>query len=234
MELTDTTSLLQMLFRWIHFVSGIAWIGILYFFNLVNVNFMKSIDAPTKGHVVPKMLAPALWYFRWGAVFTVLSGLIYFVFWILNAEIQATGQGSHASLGIWLVVVLVAWAIMYYLIEVQKLNNGNALAAIFVVLVAAMSYVIAHHAGLPGSKSISIGIGGGIGLLMFLNVWGIIWRHQKKIIGWTQDNVAKGTAIPAEAAGLGRRAFLASRTNAWLSLVMLFFMANASHPAITF
>ncbi len=230
MELTDTTSLLQMLFRWIHFVTGITWIGILYFFNLVNVNFMKSIDAPTKGQVVPKMLAPALWYFRWGAFFTVLSGLIYYFAWIAGA----TGEATHAAAGVWLVVVLVTWGIMYFLIDVQKLNNGNALAAIFVVLVVAMAYVVAHLIGLQGHKSISIGIGGGIGILMFLNVWGIIWRHQKKIIAWTEANVAKGTAIPAEAAGLGRRAFLASRTNAWLSLVMLFFMANSSHPVLTF
>jgi uncharacterized membrane protein len=235
MELIEpqTTTILMMLFRWIHFVAGITWIGILYFFNLVNVNFMKGIDAPTKGKVIPGMLKPALWYFRWGAVFTVLSGLIYFIFWIVNPDIAAVG-GSHMSLGIWLAAVLVTWGIMFFLIDVQKVNNGNVLAAIFVVLVVAMSWVVASLAGFPTPRSISIGIGGGIGLLMFLNVWGIIWRHQKRIIGWTEENVAKGTAIPAEAAGLGRRAFLASRTNAWLSLPMLFFMANSGHLAITF
>lgn len=229
MELMTGTDSLQLLFRWIHFVTGITWIGILYFFNLVNVGFMKAIDAPTKGKVVPHMLAPALWYFRWGAVFTVLSGLTYFLVWIL-----AVPPESHAPLGVWLVAVLVAWGIMYFLIEVQKLNNGSALAVIFTIVVLLMTYVIVQFAGFASTKSVSVGIGGGIGVLMFLNVWGIIWRHQKKIIGWTAENVAKGTAIPPEAAGLGRRAFLASRTNAWLSLPMLLFMGNASHPAITF
>ncbi|MGH9869978.1 MAG: urate hydroxylase PuuD [Candidatus Polarisedimenticolia bacterium] len=228
MEFTDFSSFLQLLFRWIHFVAGVAWIGILYFFNLVNVNFMKSIDAPTKGKVVPNMLAPALWYFRWGAVFTVLSGVIYFAVWIVGIE------GSHAPLGPWLIYALLAWAAIYVCIEVAKVNNGMLLAAIFTVVVLAMAFLVVHHTGLGSTKSISIGIGGGIGLLMFLNVWGIIWRHQKKIIAWTADNAARGTAMPAEAAGLGRRAFLASRTNAWLSLPMLFFMGNASHPWITF
>lgn len=218
----DTTTLLQMVLRWIHFVAGITWIGILYFFNLVNVPFMKAIDAPTKGKVIPNMLAPALWYFRWGAVFTWLSGLIYFG-WIASAE------GTGSALGIWLVIVLLAYAIMYFCIEVQKINNGSVLAGIFVVLIAAMSWAIVNFAGFASSRSISIGIGGGLGTLMLLNVWGIIWVHQKKIIDWTRENVEKGTAIPAESAALGRRAFLASRSNAWMSLPMLFFMGAASH-----
>jgi uncharacterized membrane protein len=72
-------------------------------------------------------------------------------------------------------------------------------------------------------------VGGGIGVLMLLNVWGVIWPAQKRIIAWTKENVEKGTAVPAESAALARRAFLASRTNAWLSIPMLFFMAAASH-----
>ena len=54
-----------------HFVGGITWIGMLYFFNLVNVNFMKALDAPTKGKVIPELMPRALWFFRWGALVTV-------------------------------------------------------------------------------------------------------------------------------------------------------------------
>lgn len=218
----DETTILQMVLRWIHFVAGITWIGILYFFNLVNVNFMKGLDGPTKGKVVPSLMPPALWYFRWGAVVTVLSGLIYFA-WIVSAE------GTHAALGLWLVMALVLYAVMYVCIEVAKINKGPVLAVIFALLAIALTFLVRHHTGLASSRSISIGIGGGMGLWMFLNVWGIIWRAQKKIIAWTADNAAKGTPIPPEAAALGRRAFLASRTNAWLSLPMLFFMGTASH-----
>ena len=53
----DATSL--MLFRWIHFLAGITWIGLLYFFNLVNVPFMKEMDAATKGKIVPSMMPRA-------------------------------------------------------------------------------------------------------------------------------------------------------------------------------
>ncbi|HTK95535.1 MAG TPA: hypothetical protein VL382_07830, partial [Terriglobales bacterium] len=65
---------------------------------------------------------------------------------------------------------------------------------------------------------------GGMGLFMMLNVWGIIWRNNKAVINGT----LAGTP-PANGAVLGRQAFLASRTNAWLSIPMLFFMASSYH-----
>ena len=66
-----------MFVRWIHFLAGIIWIGLLYFFNLVNVPFQKELDAATKGKVVPALMPRALWWFRMAAVLTVLAGIIY-------------------------------------------------------------------------------------------------------------------------------------------------------------
>src|SRR6201991_2573523 len=77
----------RIILRWLHFVAGITWIGLLYFFNLVNVNFQKGLDADTKKKVNPKLLGRALWYFRWGAVVTVLAGLMYYAMVILKADV---------------------------------------------------------------------------------------------------------------------------------------------------
>ena len=66
-----------MLVRWIHFLAGITWIGLLYFFNLVNVPLMKELDAATKGKVMPALMTRALWWFRMSAALTVLAGLAY-------------------------------------------------------------------------------------------------------------------------------------------------------------
>src|SRR6202158_2906233 len=68
-----------MLMRWVHFVAGIAWVGLLYFFNLVSVPFLKEIDAPTKSRVFPALMSRALWWFRWSSVVTVLAGLGYWM-----------------------------------------------------------------------------------------------------------------------------------------------------------
>ena len=68
----DGATVARIVLRWAHFVAGITWIGLLYFFNLVNVPFQKGIDADTKKKINPDLLGRALWYFRWGALVTVL------------------------------------------------------------------------------------------------------------------------------------------------------------------
>lgn len=223
----DAVSTVQMLLRWLHFVAGITWIGILYFFNWVNGAAMKALDPAVKNKVVPELMPRALWYFRWGALVTWLSGFAYFA-WITIAE-----GGSHASLGLWLVLWVVAFAVIMGLLRPLKgpLNNGMVIGIVVAVLVIAVSYAVLTLGadGLLSSRSKSIGIGGGLGTIMLFNVWGIIWPAQKRIIAWTRETAEKGVPMPPEAAALTRRAFLASRMNTWLSLPMLFFMGAASH-----
>ena len=222
--------LFRAVLRFGHFVAGITWIGMLYFFNLVNVPLMKELDGPTKGKVIPKLMPKALYFFRWGALVTVLVGLIYYAVYIIPSDARAAGAGYHSWLGIWLVMVLVAYAAIYG--AIQKVNDGRVLAVIVAIIVLIMSGLVIYL--FKGNKTIAIGIGGGIGMFMLLNVWGIIWRAQKKIIAWTADNAENGTAIPPESAQLARRAFLASRTNAWLSLPMLLMMGVSHGDYIMF
>ncbi|HEX8843134.1 MAG TPA: urate hydroxylase PuuD [Pyrinomonadaceae bacterium] len=241
---TDNEVLIKTLLRWTHIVAGIAWIGLLYFFNLVNVNFMKTLDAPTKGKVIPELMPRALFWFRWGAVATVLIGLTFFAMYILPPATQPTAAdvSTGGQLGIWLAIVLITYAILFYLYRVPALTkDGRVLAVVIAILVIAMSAAILYFMGnnsgdrtkIMGNEAFSIAIGGGIGILMMLNVWGIIWPAQKRIIAWTKDNAANGTPIPAESAVLARRAFLASRTNAWLSLPVLFLMATSHRGEYT-
>ncbi|MGQ0810444.1 MAG: urate hydroxylase PuuD [Nitrospiraceae bacterium] len=82
------------LFRWIHFLAGITWIGLLYFFNLINAAFLKSLDGPTKNIVIPKLMPAALNWFRHGATVTVLAGLVLY-FWIYSK-----GGSGAIALGI--------------------------------------------------------------------------------------------------------------------------------------
>src|ERR1041384_796966 len=61
--------------RWIHFLAGITWIGILYYFNFVQTPFFAETEAPVRSGAIQKLVPRALWWFRWGAMFTFLSGL---------------------------------------------------------------------------------------------------------------------------------------------------------------
>lgn len=248
----DATALVRVLLRWSHFVAGITWIGLLYFFNLVNVNFMKALDAPTKGKVIPELMPRALWFFRWGAVVTVFVGLTYFAMYILMPDVKNANSlgGAHANvwliLLVWLVIAIVTFAIEFFVVKKSGINDGRVLAVIIFVLVGVMAAGVVCWLDLQlmgtgpnadsyaSNKTYSIGIGGAMGIIMLLNVWGIIWPAQKRIIAWTKDNAENGTPIPPESATLGRKAFLASRTNAWLSLPMLFLMGTSHGDYVMF
>lgn len=159
--------------RWLHILSGVMWIGLLYYFNVVQIPGLAAAAADKGGPGgagIAKYIAPvALWWFRWAALATWLTG-----FWYL-----ARGQ-----------------------------NLG------------------AFAFGLGGTEingyQLVIGIGAWLGTIMLLNVWGIIWPNQKKILGIkaaTDDEKAKARRV----------AMLASRANFVLSIPMLMSMAAAGH-----
>ncbi len=227
---SDFNTNFLMLLRWLHFLAGVTWIGLLYFFNLVNVPFMKEMDAATKGKVVPSLMPKALWWFRWGAVLTVLMGLIYFESYA-RTDAHNGAASSGTVMASFFLIWTAVWAILFVLTCVVKIDKGPVLAVLVavVVLLACYCFLSLNNHGWESNHTLAIGLGGGMGWVMMLNVWGIIWRFQKKIIGWTKDNAANGTAIPDASKALARQAFLASRTNAYLSLPMLFLMGASSH-----
>ena len=84
--------------RWLHFIFGIIWIGLLYFFNLVGFPTMKQLDAAVRGKVFPVLMSRAMSWFRWSALITVVVGLRYY-FTILSADAHNSGNsGADAAL----------------------------------------------------------------------------------------------------------------------------------------
>jgi len=240
-----TDALLRIALRWSHFVAGIAWIGLLYFFNLVNVPVQKTLDPETKKKVNPDLLGRALWYFRWGAVITVLSGLAYFAMYILKADVANANTLGGGNINLWW--VLFAWLtypIVLFIVEfaiIKKVpaltKDGRVFAVVIIILVLFVSWgLVKFFDGMltvggqsyASNKAYSIGIGGAYGLVMMLNVWGIIWPNNKRILAATAGT---GPAAPPE---LARQAFIASRTNAWLSLPLLLFMGTSHGDWVIF
>src|ERR1035441_6523047 len=80
--------------RWVHLIAGIVWVGLLYFFNLVNVPFQRELDAPTKLAVVPNLMPKALWWFRWSSVVTVLVGIAYWMH-IVASDVRSEEHTSE-------------------------------------------------------------------------------------------------------------------------------------------
>src|SRR6266702_1246321 len=74
----DLNNWLNLVFRWLHVVAGVMWIGHLWFFNFVNAHVAKSYDADSKKKVVPELMPRALYWFRWGAAYTWITGFLLF------------------------------------------------------------------------------------------------------------------------------------------------------------
>ena len=89
-----------MILRWVHFLAGIIWIGLLYFFNLINAAFLKSLDGPTKNAVIPKLMPAALNWFRHGATVTVLAGILLYGYMYSRGGTGAVALAFGGLLGI--------------------------------------------------------------------------------------------------------------------------------------
>ena len=156
----------QAVFRWTHVAAGILWIGLLWYFNFVQIRVMPAIPAELKPAVGKHIAPEALFWFRWSALATVVAGLAL-----------AFSRG-HAY-----AVEVLSFGLVQGLTEDQK------------------GYTL-------------MGIGVWLAIIMFLNVWGIIWPNQKIALGIKEaDADAKAKA--------GRLAMLGSRTNLLLSIPML-------------
>src|SRR5208283_4058739 len=185
-----------MVLRWIHLIAGITWVGLLYFFTLVNMPFLQELDAKSRGIVVPRLMPRALWWFRWSAVVTVLAGIAYWMHIVANDARYASVAGEPVSPGTMFGSFFVLWTLAFaiemgaLMSPAEGLRKGPVLGVIVAVVVIGASYIFLslNQHGWEGNHALAIGIGGGLGWFMLLNVWGIIWRMQKKIIRWTEAN----------------------------------------------
>ncbi len=234
---SDIKTNVEMLLRWIHFLAGITWIGLLYFFNFVNVPLMKELDPATKGKVMPALMTRALLWFRMSAALTVLAGISYWEIIVTsdvrNGQVLGLNPSHGAVMGSFFLIWTIVWGVLYACLIPGKgiFDNGAFIGVEYTVVVAAAAWLFLslNSHGWESNRLLSIGIGGGIGWVMLLNVWGVIWRIQKRLIQWTRDHATNGTPMPEKAKAMARQAFVCSRANAFLSVVMLFFMGAASH-----
>jgi uncharacterized membrane protein len=163
------------IFRWLHVISGVMWIGLLWYFNFVQIPNMPNIPDEQKP-AISKVIAPAtLWWFRWGAMATIVTGLLlaYISGYIHNAMTLTLADGS---------------------------GPGEFIA----------------------KNELFIGIGMWLGIIMWFNVWFVIWPNQKKALGIVE-------ADADTKASSARTAMLFSRTNTLLSIPMLFCMVLAQN-----
>jgi uncharacterized membrane protein len=126
-----------MILRWLHFIFGIIWIGHLYYFNFTQAPFFAETDASTKSNAIQKLVPRALWWFRWGAMWTFVTGWLYLMLRAheVGMEIFATSYGIQILTGaflaslMWFNVWFVIWPNQKIVIQstTQAAQGGQAL-----------------------------------------------------------------------------------------------------------
>lgn len=212
----DPIDVTQSIFRWIHVVAGILWIGLLYFFNWVNGPFAATMDGETKKKVVPELMPRALFWFRWGAAYTWVTGilLLLLVFYHGGAAFES-GQSSaigYAGLGLALAAPFI------YEILAKTIKKNEVLAVVGVAIVAGLTWVMMSYLGF-GFRGYAIHIGAAFGTIMAFNVWFRIWPSQQKIITAIKGGTPPDAVVVALA---GAR----SKHNTFMSVPLVLMMLN--------
>jgi uncharacterized membrane protein len=122
-------ALIDYLARWGHYLAGITWIGLLYYFNFVQTEYFKEADAEARTDAFVKLVPRALWWFRWGAMFTLLTGLVMLGIRGAGVTLDIT-VGSVLGTLMFLNVWLIIWPNQRILISSneQVKSGGEALA----------------------------------------------------------------------------------------------------------
>jgi uncharacterized membrane protein len=218
---------LNLLFRWIHVVAGVMWIGHLWFFNFVNAQFAKAYDADSKKKLLPELMPRALYWFRWGAAYTWISGIlllgiVYYMGGLMPAAGVPTlgGDAIYAIIGLGVLIVgFVIYDVMWKALAKQEM----AATGISFVLVVAIAFGLQR---VFSGRAMFIHIGAMFGTIMAANVWMRIWPSQRKIIAGV-----KGTA-PAPDAAVPAMAGLRSKHNTYMSVPLIFLMISNHFPTV--
>lgn len=220
---------IQLLLRWIHVVAGVLWIGLLYFFNWVNGPFEGKLDGATKKIVVPELRPRALFFFRWGAAYTwitglLLVGLLYYHAkgGALNANFWGVGADGLSGQSVGKSFIALALLVLLFPVYdiIAKSLAKSPMAGLWVWYLVALGYAAFLQYWMKASdRAIYIHVGGLFGTMMAANVWMRIWPNQKKIIA----AIKGGTAPDAAWVGL---AGLRSKHNTFMSMPLVLMMIS--------
>src|SRR5437762_6369943 len=109
---------LEAIFRWLHVLAGIVWIGHLYFFNWVNGPFQAKIDGPTKKIVNPEVMPRDLYWFRWGAAYTWITGVLLLGL-VYDMGEQALASGAGWSSAAIIMIAVTSLGVFFFFFQAE-------------------------------------------------------------------------------------------------------------------
>jgi uncharacterized membrane protein len=216
---------LQLLFRWLHVLAGVMWIGHLWFFNFVNSQVVKTYDADSKKKVVPELMPRALYWFRWGAAYTFITGIFLLAFVYYMGGSLVPTENPTVDVGVGSIISLALLVVGFFIYDVmwKSLAKKEALGGVIsFVLVTAVGWGLSR---IYIGRAVFIHIGALFGTIMAANVWMRIWPNQRRIIAATKEGKAPDAAW-------GALAGLRSKQNTYMSMPLIFFMVSNHYPTV--
>ena len=228
MDYNQFLALLNPVAKWLHIIAGITWIGLLYFFNFINGHVAAKMDGDIKKQVIPELMPRTLFWFRWGAAWTWITGivLLYVIFWAGSLSIEeSVGNNmfdADTEVTMWahimLLVTFLAVFVYDFLYKSALAKNVRLVTIISLLLILGVEYLMIH-CGQFGYRAFNIHIGAMFGTMMAFNVWFRIWPAQQKIIAAIRDGEAPDGDLVALAG-------LRSKHNTYLSVPLIWTMIN--------
>lgn len=215
--MSQLTEYLTPILRWVHIVAGIAWIGHLYFFNFVNGNVMATLDAETKKKVTPELMPRALWWFRMGAAWTWVTGVLMLALVFYHGGVQFESDQTWSVAAALLIAVSFLGVFIYD--AIMKNVSNEKMAVVYSFLLMSGLYFFFFKFGHFSYRASVIHIGALFGSCMAYNVWFLIWPAQQKIIKAVKDGVAPDAAL-VKVAGMR------SKHNTYMSVPLVWMMIN--------
>jgi len=228
MDYNQFLSMLNPIAKWLHIIAGVTWIGLLYFFNFINGHVAATMEGDTKKKVFPELMPRTLYWFRWGAAWTWITGIIllYVIFWAGSLSMGESAGNlmfeADTEVTMWahimLLVTFLAVFIYDFLYKSALAKNVRLVTMISLLLIFGVEYLMIH-CGQFSYRAFNIHIGAMFGTIMAFNVWFRIWPAQQHIIKAIKD----GQTPDGDQLAL---AGLRSKHNTYLSVPLIWTMIN--------
>ena len=150
------------IFRYFHVIAGITWIGMLYYFNFVQTEYFKEAEADAKKDAMAKLAPRALWWFRWGAMVTFITGLYLFhkLGAFTNLNLAPIWVGALAGTFMFLNVWLIIWPNQQVVLGMKEGDGPSSAAKAGLASRTNTLFSGPMLLGMLGSKHLAVPLGG--------------------------------------------------------------------------
>ena len=137
--------LIHPIFKWLHIIAGVLWIGLLYFFNWINGHVAATMDGDTKKKVVPELMPRTLYFFRWGAAWTWVTGVVLLLVVYYHGGLTFDDGDWSVNAFVMIAVTLLGVFLYDFLYKTGLAGNVRVITIIsFVLILLLLNYCFYH------------------------------------------------------------------------------------------